>query len=490
MNRPTNKAILAAALVAAGMLHAQAAENPNILFITADDMNFDSVGVYGCPVEGITPNLDRLSGEGMRFEYAYTPATVCQPSRQTMQCGLYPHRSGSVGNDHPLKPEVTTLNQRLHEAGYLISMISKVGHNQPRSKFYHHFLVEDLWVCRNPEMAGKVTELFLAMCKARGQPFFHNINLIDPHRPFIGAKGPDDLAGGAEPSRWIRPEEISRMPGFLEDLPKVREEVAQYYTNVRRLDDCVGAVLAALDESGMRDRTLVVFFGGDHGMALPYGKSNLYENSMRGSLILRWPGVIKPGRVDRQHFVSTIDFVPTLLEAAGLDPIPGIDGRSFLPAIKGEPLMGDWDTAFGFYHKQGTRNWVPMRSIRTREFSYIWNGWSDGEKAYRAENMAGLTWNAMVKAGKSDPAIQARVDHYLYRTPEEFYRLTDDPCERNNLIDNPEYKDRIEAMRAELLKEMKRTGDPLLEAMQSRGDRAAYQAAIGRLRREYPDPEH
>ena len=302
-------------------------------------MNFDSAGVYGCPVEDLTPNLDRLAREGMFFRYAYSTVTVCQPVRQTMHTGLYPHRSGSVGNGHPIKPEVVTLNERLHDAGYLISMMGKLPHYQPESKFCLDFTVtgrvKGIQVNRSAEIMGGKTREFLAMAKEQGKPFFHNVNLSDPHRVFIGAEGPDDLAHGTAPSRFVKPEEIAAMPGFLEDIPKVREEMAQYYTSVRRLDDCVGAVLEELDESGLAKNTLVMFYGGDHGMALPYAKSNMYENSTRGALIFRWPGVIEPGGEDTAHLVSTLDFTPTLLEAAGVKPIPGIDGRSFLPAMKG-----------------------------------------------------------------------------------------------------------------------------------------------------------
>jgi hypothetical protein len=114
---------LALALVAALLLPLaglQAAKPLNILFFTADDMNFDSSGVCGGPIKDLTPNLDRLAGEGLRFEFAYSTVAVCQPVRQTMQTGLYPHRSGSMGF-YPIKPEVRTLNQQLHAAGYLIS---------------------------------------------------------------------------------------------------------------------------------------------------------------------------------------------------------------------------------------------------------------------------------------------------------------------------------------------------------------------------------
>lgn len=131
-----------------------------------------------------------------------------------------------------------------------------------------------------------------------------------------------------------------------------------------------------------------------------------------------------------------------------------------------------------------------MRAIRNREYSYIWNGWPDGKKAYQAENMAGLTWKARLEAGKSDPTIQQRVDHYLHRSPEEFYSLKNDPCERRNLIDNPEYRERIGTMRARLIEAMKRTGDPFVEAAEQPGDRAVYETVIARLEFEHSTPGH
>ena len=97
-----------------------AAPRLNILLFTADDMNFDSSGVYGGPVKNLTPHIDRLAGEGLRFERAYANVAVCQPSRQTMFTGLYPHRSGSMGF-YPLKPDARTLQEQLPDAGYLIS---------------------------------------------------------------------------------------------------------------------------------------------------------------------------------------------------------------------------------------------------------------------------------------------------------------------------------------------------------------------------------
>ena len=453
----------------------------NILFFTADDMNYDSTGVCGGPIKDLTPNVDRLAAEGLRFEYAYSTVAVCQPVRQTMQTGLYPHRSGSMGF-FPIKPEVRTLNQQLHAAGYLISMFGKGKHHLPTEKFCVD--MADDAISRRPTQLAEATRKFLRMARDQSRPFFHNVNCYDPHRPFIGIKGPDDLAEGEAPSRWIKPEEISEVPGFLEDLPNIRRELAGYYTNVRRLDDAVGAVLNVLKEEGFADSTLVVFYGGDHGMSFPFGKSNDYENSSRGALIMRWPGVTKPGSIDHDHLVSTLDFAPTLLDSAGLPAIPAIDGRSFLPAVKGEKMEG-WDRVFTCYNAAFGNNWLPMRCVRTKDHSYIWNAWSDGKRSYYTENMSGLSWKAMLAAASDNPVIKMRTDFYLHRVPEEFYDMTNDRSERVNLIADPARQKEIETMRKELLTVMQHTGDPFAEAFANRDKKELISAVIQKLKKEY-----
>ncbi|MCU0779570.1 MAG: sulfatase, partial [Akkermansiaceae bacterium] len=438
-------------------------------------------GVFGGPIKDLTPHVDRLAAEGLRFGHAYSTVAVCQPVRQIIFTGLYPHRSGSMGF-FPVKPEVRTLNQRLRAAGYLISRFGKGRHLQPDDKFCTD--VGDDTISRHPSQLAEATRKFLRMAREQGKPFFHNVNCYDPHRPFIGMRGPDDLAQGEKPSRWVKPEEITAVPGFLEDLPEIRRELAGYYTNVRRLDDALGAVLAVLKEEGFADNTIVVFYGGDHGMSFPFAKSNNYENSSRGALIVRWPGVTQPGKVDTDHMVSTLDFTPTLLAAAGLPAIPDLDGRSFLPARKGEKMPG-WDRVFTFYNAAFGNNWLPMRCLRTRERSYIWNAWSDGTRKYHTENMAGLTWKAMLAAAETNPAIKARTELNTFRVPEEFYDLTTDRCERTNLIAESGRQEEIEAMRRELLELMRRTGDPFAEAFARRDDKKLAATVLEQLKRQY-----
>ncbi len=471
--------LIAALLFPPAAIHA--APRLNILFFTADDMNFDSSGVCGGPIKDLTPHVDRLAAEGLRFHYAYSTVAVCQPVRQIMQTGLYPHRNGAMGF-FPVKPEVRTLNQQLHAAGYLISMFGKNSHHQPAEKFCVD-VAEDK-ISRHPSQLAAATRKFLRMAREQNRPFFHNVNCYDPHRPFIGINGPGDLAGGEPPSRWIKPDEITAVPGFLENLPEIRRELAGYYTNVRRLDDALGAVLAVLKEEGCADNTLVMLYAGDHGMSFPFAKSNDYENSSRGALIIRWPGVTQPGSVDRDHLVSTLDFAPTLLAAAGLPPLPGIDGRSFLPAVKRETMTG-WDRVFTCYNAAFGNRWLPMRCVRTKDRAYIWNAWSDGKREYHTENMAGLTWKAMLAAAATNPDVKARTDFYLHRVPEEFYDLTHDRYERTNRIGDPSRQAEIEAMRKELLALMRRTGDPFTEAFAHRDRKDLVPAVLEKLNEEY-----
>ncbi|HEX5789531.1 MAG TPA: sulfatase-like hydrolase/transferase, partial [Luteolibacter sp.] len=123
--------------LAAGLLTLLAsveAKPLSVLFFTTDDMNHDSPSVCGGPIKDLTPHVDRLATQGMRFEHIYSTVAVCQPVRQIIQTARYPHRNGSMGF-FPITPDARTLNEQLHEAGYLISMLGKVKHHQPNERF-------------------------------------------------------------------------------------------------------------------------------------------------------------------------------------------------------------------------------------------------------------------------------------------------------------------------------------------------------------------
>ena len=133
--------------------------------------------------------------------------------------------------------------------------------------------------------------------------------------------------------RKIDPKQVP-VPGFLPDLPEIRTELATYFQSVARADQVVGAVLDELEKSGQADNTLVLFLS-DHGMPLPYAKTNCYLASNITPFILRWPGHIKPGVTDEKNFVSTIDVAPTFLAAAGVENLEGANGPFPSPSNEG-----------------------------------------------------------------------------------------------------------------------------------------------------------
>jgi N-sulfoglucosamine sulfohydrolase len=448
------------------------ADRPNVLFITLDDMNWDSVGAYGSGVSDSTPNIDRLASQGMRFEHGHVTIAICQPTRAVWMTGRYPHNNGAVGFKR-IRADIPTLPETLRANGYTTGILGKTRHVIPSrdEAFEYERSGRELGDGRSAALYAEFAREFLDAARQSGKPFFLMVNSHDPHRPFDDRKPADEresaVTGAVRkkhesgdppaPSRIYRTDEIA-VPGFLPNLPVIREEIAGYYSSVRRADDVVGAVLEVLAESGFAEKTLVMLES-DNGISMPFAKANVWRNSTRTPWIVRWPGVVAPGTHDTGHLVAGVDFAPTILEAVGLEPLEGMDGRSFMPVLRGQQQDG-WDHVYTYFYITARNRVYAMRSVQDVRYGYIWNGWSNGKTKLVAEGQRGRTMAAMRKAAESDPTVAARVRHYLYRVPEEFYDYEKDPDALQNLIDDPGMQERIAAHRARLLEHMKRTGDP------------------------------
>ena len=358
-----------------------------------------------------------------------------------------------------------TLLETLKDAGYYTGIMAKVPHVVPtRGKAWDYVVpAKELKTGRDPELYYERAKEFFTAAAAKETSFFLMANSQDPHRPFANSNQQKNRKQNNRfpgVSRTFSPEEIP-VPDFLPDLPEIRTELAQYFASVHRADEIVGSVLRALDESGLREQTLVVFMS-DHGMPLPFAKTNCWRESTITPWIVRWPGYVTPGCVENQHLISGIDFTPTVLAAVGLPPLDGMDGRSILPLLFGQSQR-DCEFVFTSINTTAGKNNYPMRSIQSRCFGYIFNGWSDGETVFKNESQSGLTMKAMRSAAEKDPAIAARVEHFLYRTPEEFYDYANDPAALNNLIDDPCWQPTIAEFRDRLRRQMQETDDPVLE---------------------------
>jgi len=474
-NLMKNSLILLTALLFAPLAALRAAEPPlNVLLITADDLGYEPMKFLEGKVQGITPNLDKLAVEGLSFQHGFVNNAICCPSRSIIGTGRYGHNSGLFGFNKLTKP-IPTVFGTFQKAGYLTGILGKVSHSTPDANFkwdYVHDYAE-LGAGRSPTKYHDFAQEFFARSKKENKPFYFMVNSHDPHRPFYDPNG-RGKNGEEVPSRIFKPEEVV-IPSYLTDLPKVREEYASYYNSVRRLDDTVGRVLQALDDSGLSSRTLVVFIT-DNGSSFPFAKANTYLASNRTPMLVRWPGVTKPGSVDKKHFVSEVDFFSTFMDATGLPMPGGLDGRSMLPLIKGGEQDGrDYVFTQIDYTIGGPPK--PMRSVIGKQYTYIFNAFSDGKFKYKNNN-EGETFKAMEEVGKTTPSIQARVDMFRYRVPQEFYDIEKDPGCTVNLFHDSKYQALVKEYQERLRKWMVETNDHCLSAFEVRDDPAKLAEAV------------
>jgi len=471
--------------VLAHALRALVPPPPNLILLTVDDMSCDSVGVYGCKLKGTSPRMDRLASQSIRFEHAHVTVGNCMPCRNVMFSGLYSHNNKVEGFYQVKDPGWPHMADLIKEAGYYVAIRGKVSHSAPYQPYAWD---EDLTNLPDGGKAhlkdatsyGESTARGIANAKKAGKPFFLSVNISDPHKPFWS-----QVRGGKEdphvPSRIFTANEVP-VPGFLFDDPKVREELALYYSSVRRADDCVGAVLDALEKSGKANNTMVVFLS-DHGMPLPFAKTQLYHHSTRTPLMIRHPQLVRPGTVDKRHMVSVVDLLPTILDALGIASPKRLDGRSFFPLLKGEKQDGR-TYVIKEYNENAGRSRDPMRAVQTKKYLYLFNPWSNGERVFATATNGTMTCKRMIELAKTDGKLAARLDLYRHRVPEELYQVDQDPDCLINLIAHPGHQDELKKLRSILTKWMVKSEDPLIEPFRKREDAAFVEAYVQRLEQE------
>lgn len=429
----------------------------NLLFITADDMD-GSIPGFVSGRTGITPNLDALAARSHRFVSNRTVAPICMPSREAFMSGLLPHRNGGTGFI-PMREGVPTLTTLLKEQGFFTAAIHKIDHMQPQSSFPWDYIQQGK--DRNALIHAAGAAVVFAEAKAQMRPFFLQCNINDPHRPFYGSPPALRVDHGNEGpykvAREITPAEVV-VPPMLDDLPDVRTELAQYWNSIQRLDIAVGGILKELERSGEAENTAIVFCA-DHGMPFPFSKATCYDHGTRQPVLLSWPGMGTPRAFD--SLSTSVDILPTLLELLGVALPPVLDGRSWMPLIRGEKVA-EPEFQFTYVNQVSSGMAYPMRAIQDRRYSLIFSPWADGKLNFHIESMIGLTFPAMKAAAERDSAMAARVKQLVTGVPLAFYDLEQDPGQRHDLLADPRHKARIERMKAALLAEMVRTADPEL----------------------------
>lgn len=447
------KGMAGAAAVAAPVARA-AARQRNLLLLISDDQGLD-LGCYGTPVA--TPRLDRLAREGTRFSHAFAAVSSCSPSRAVIHTGLYGHQNGMYGLQHDVHHQslldgIETLPSLLRRAGYATALVGK-KHVGPDSAFpFEAELVPERSGIRDVREMAVAAASFIRSTSDR--PFFVTVAYSDPHRAATDY-GNDRAWPGVSPVRYD-PAKV-HVPSHLPDLPAVRQDLAEYYESLSRLDTGIGMLLDLLAESGRADDTLVVFLS-DNGRPFPGAKTNLYAPGLHLPLIVRAPGSA-PSVNDAM--VSWTDIAPTLLDWAGVAPPDyPLSGRSLLSILgkAGDPAR---DAVFASHEFHEINQYYPMRAVRTRTHSYILNLAHPLDYPIAGDVAGSPSWRAIaaapaIRLGKRTQAA------YLKRPAEELYDLTRDPDELVNLAADPAHAAVRDTLRARLLAMRKATRDPWL----------------------------
>lgn len=454
------------------------------MIITVDDMSADSLGAFGCQLDDTSPNIDAFARSAMRFNHAHVQVGNCMPGRNIMWSGMFAHATGVEGFVQNRNADYPVLCDLLKDAGYFAAIRGKVSHSTPYTPYAWDAVLDTStdgkkFHVKDAKGYGESTRRGIQLARQAKKPFCLLVNISDPHKPFYaqGKKG-ETIDDRHVPSRVFTASEVP-VPGFLPEDEVIRKELAHYYSSVRRADDCFGEIMTALDESGQAANTFVMFFS-DHGMPLPFAKTQLYHHSTHTPLIIRWPGVTKSGSVDSHHMVSAVDLIPTLMDVIrhGHPAAGRLHGRSFEPVIRGH-RQDDRDHVVLQYNENSGQSRHPMRGIQTRDYLYLFNPWSDGARKFATATTGTMTYRQMVKRAADEPAIAARLQLFDHRVVAELYDVQSDPNCLVNLIDDPDHQQQVERLRKQLVAELQRIDDPVAPVLAKHDDlavRSAYMA--------------
>ncbi len=461
------RAFLLGTLVLVLPLVAESAERtsnrPSLLYIYTDDQALWTIRAYGYR-EVKTPSFDRLAREGAIFRNAFTVTPVCSPSRAAMMTGRYATRLGiddwidpNTEPDLGLSTSALLWPEILRGAGYETMLLGK-WHLGTRDEFhptrqgYARFFgfrgggntpfdPQLEYEGTLQKLKGSLPDLLVDegikyLESHKDRPFLLSVHFREPHAPYAPVP---EVDAAVYRDLNVSVPNVKGLP--VEKVKKLRRE---YYASVHAVDRNIGRLLDALDRLELANHTIVIassdhgYMIGQHGLWhkgnatwLVEGKSgprpNMFDDSIRVPLIIRWPGTVAPGS-SVQKVVTNLDVFPTVLEMTGVGAPPNLalDGRSFVPLLKNDPgSSSSWDETFiGQYDMHHTKV-ARMRMIRTPEWKLI--------------------------------------RHFEPGVPDELYHLASDPDETTDLIAEPAHREPLAALKAELHRRLVAIHDPLAD---------------------------
>ncbi|QDS98163.1 sulfatase-like hydrolase/transferase [Adhaeretor mobilis] len=407
---------------------------PNILWLSAEDIS-PHLGCYGDP-HAITPHLDQLATQGVRYTHAFTTAGVCAPCRSGIITGMY---QTTLGTQHmrcqaTLPSHIQPFPAYLREAGYYCTNNSKQDYQfitppetWDKSSSNAH------WRGRNPE-----------------QPFFAVFNFSGCHEGGIARdKKYEQVTANLRPEQRQDAAKLTTLPPYYPDTPITREDWKRNYELITAMDAWAGKLIAQLKDDGLYEDTIIMFWS-DHGVGLPRAKRWLYDSGTHVPLIARIPEKFRTGEQDApgtvvEDLVSSIDFGPTVLNLAGLEVPTYMQGQPFL----GKSLPQPRNYVYGARDRMDERYDI-IRMVRDKRYKYLRN--YEPQKPYyqwMETPEKGATMRELRRVHAEGKLPEAAELFFAKTKPaEELYDTTNDPHELNNLAGDPHHSDVLQRLRA------------------------------------------
>ena len=467
--------------------------NKNIILFITDDQSPDA-GCYGNKKIKM-PNLDALAADGTLFTNAFATTASCSASRSVVLTGLHNHLNGQYGHQHNYHKFSS-----FHNTQSLPVLLSRHGYRTFRIGKYHvapeYVYKFDYKIQGNQRNAVQMArECEKLINNKSSKPFFLYFATSDPHRgggidknskykPDLFGNKPNKQShnGVSEVHYGLDDVEV---PPFLPDTPTCRAELAQYYQSCTRIDQGLGELIKILKKAGKYNDTLLIFTS-DHGIAMPGGKTTVYDPGLRVPFVVRNPYSTKKGVVNNA-MISHIDITPSILDFAGAynketkspkdglinfdeaekrannenkgPKIKSFHGRSWVPILEKNNPDG-WDNIGASHTFHEIQMYYPMRVMRDRNYKLIWNIAYPLPFPFASDLWIAPSWQAQFKQGLEAKYGQKTVKNYIQRDEFEFFDIKNDPNETSNLSSNPKYSDLLNEYKKKLKSMQKRTNDP------------------------------
>ena len=420
----------------------------NVVWISCEDMG-PILGAYGNTIIK-TPNLDRLASEGVLYKNAYSTVGVCAPSRFSIITGMYSARLGAhnmrTGDYHNFKtPEEVFYKQD-------IGVIDKAGVNIPQYEvvppkhvkpFTEILRAKDYYCANNFKCDYQFNSPFTAWDEVsptvsfrdapKDRPFFYVWNSLLTHESRIWQRSDEVLT--------VAPQDVI-IPDYFPDIPEVRMDIARKYSNIEAMDKKVGELLSQLEEDGLLETTIIMFWS-DHGGNLLRQKRAVGNSGLNVPLIVRYPDKKMAGKVE-DRIVSLMDLAPTVLSLLNIEPPAHYDGKAFAGLFEDKPRKYAFGTADRFDESTDMQ-----RSVLDGRFVYIKNFMPELPLIYRNKYRERIPMNSKLIQMDSQGELNGDASYIFMKTKEveELYDLQEDPYEVKNVATKPEYADKLVELR-------------------------------------------